>query len=107
MTQEQREVARLLCLGKTKRAIGLELGLTSAGVDGRLRRAYQATGAQCQIELGMWCVANGVVPVPELQKVYGAAAGPGEKRAVPKGRTNGIKVGSARRGFAGFAFLAS
>jgi hypothetical protein len=59
-----------------------------------MRRAYQATGAQCQIELGMWCVANGVVTVPELQKVYGAAAGGSEKRAIPKGRTDGIKVGS-------------
>ena len=70
MTKEQREVARLLCLGRTKRAIGLQLGLSPAGVEGRLRRAYQATGAQCQIELGMWCVAHGIVTVPELQETY-------------------------------------
>lgn len=76
MTPEQREVARLLCLGHTKRAIGLQLGLSQSGVDGRLRRAYQATGAQCQIELGMWCVAHGVVTLPELQRVYAAAASP-------------------------------
>ncbi len=70
MTPEQQEIARLLCLGLTKGEIGLRLGLSPVAVTGRLRRAYQATGAQCQIELGMWCVAHGVVSVEELQKVY-------------------------------------
>lgn len=82
MTPEQSEVARLLCLGLTKRAIGLQLKLSPAGVDARLRRAYRATGAQCQIELGGWCVAHGVVSVEELQKAYGTngEVGSGTKR---------------------------
>lgn len=71
MTKEQSEIARLLCLGLTKGEIGHRLGLTPIAVTGRLRRAYQATGARCQIELGGWCVAHGIVTIEELQKAYG------------------------------------
>ena len=99
MTEAQAEAARLLCLGHTKRAIGLQLGLSPAGVDGRLRRAYQATGARCQIELGMWCVTHGIVTVPELQQAYGVtsstrdAVGFGETRQLSRGEVRYAQMG--------------
>lgn len=59
-----------MCLGLTRKQIALQLGMSMRGVEGRVERAYAATGASTSLELGMWCVVHGVVSMEELRQVY-------------------------------------
>jgi DNA-binding CsgD family transcriptional regulator len=70
MTKRRREIARRLALGQSAQDVARELGVQPHTIHKLLSHLCQETGAYSQAGLMGWCVAHGIISIPELQEVY-------------------------------------
>ena len=58
LSNRETQVARLISLGKTKKEIANELGLSVRTIENQTRTAFKKTGARKSTELAIWYLTN-------------------------------------------------